>query len=64
MLYDAKVTIKLPGNSPQDAIARLKKAIPHWELEVVSLVEADVQPAPIVGTINITLPLMEATNGG
>lgn len=63
MLYDAVLTVKLPGNSPEDAKARLAKAIPHWPHEVVEINPCPVQPEKITGTGHITMPLMGVSNG-
>lgn len=63
MLFDAIVKVKLPGNNEADAIERLKSRLPHWEHEVCSITPCDTQPASISGTLTITLPSMEASNG-
>lgn len=60
MLYDAVVRIKLPGNTPDDAKARLARALPHWPHEVTGIELAPEQPPPITGTANITMPIMAA----
>lgn len=61
MLYKANIIIDLPGNDPDDAVARLRARVPGWPIEVVSIDLADKQPAAITGTAAIKLPLPKAT---
>lgn len=57
MLFDLTVKIIVSGRSADDALARLRAKIPHWEIEVIETSPSKNQPAPITGTANITLPL-------
>ena len=59
MLFDAKVNIKLPGNTPEEAIKRLKDKI-HYEFSVESIQACDVQPPSVVGEGNIIMPTIDA----
>lgn len=61
MLYNATVVIDLPGNTPEDALARLKARLPGWPVELVEINEAAVQPPALIGTIDIKLPNLSAT---
>lgn len=57
MLFDMTIKIRVPGQSADDALARLRSRIPHWEIEVIEASPSENQPEPIIGTANITLPL-------
>lgn len=60
MLFDARIQMRLPGDSPEDAIARLKSKLPNgWQFDVDLIEPADHQPPPVRGTLNITLPGMK-----
>lgn len=60
MLYKAKLTMTIPGDSELDAIKRLSlKLPPGWAVVVEDMQLADVQPEPVRGTGNITLPLTQ-----
>ena len=54
MLYDAKIKMRLPGDSPEDAAKRLASKLPNgWEFQITEIHLADKQPARIEGTLNI-----------
>jgi len=59
MLYDAKIKMRLPGDSPEDAKKRLAaKLPPGWvfEIDEISPAPAADQPPPVRGILNIRLP--------
>lgn len=57
MLYDAKLTMRIPGDSPEDAEKRLaSKLPPGWQFHIEEIHLADKQPERIAGTLNIALP--------
>ena len=58
MLYEATVKIMLPGNTPQDAEARLRKLIPQREFDVLEIAPAAAQPPKVTGTGSIKMPLI------
>ena len=64
MLFDLTVKIKAPGNSPDDALVRLRSKIPHWEIELIDAAPSEDQPAPITGVASIILPLPLAKGFG
>ena len=57
MLFDLTVKISAPGQSPADAMSRLRARVPHWEIELIASAPSENQPAPITGAGAITLPL-------
>lgn len=57
MLFDMTVKISAPGQSADDALARIRSKIPNWEVELIEASPSENQPAPITGTGAITLPL-------
>lgn len=62
MLYDAVVRVKLPGDNPDDARARLASKL-TYEHEIESLCLSGTQPPRITGTASIKLPLPGVKNG-
>lgn len=61
MIFDARLTMKIPGTSPEDAEKRLaSKLPPGWTFHIDEIHLSDTQPAPITGTANIKLPLPSA----
>lgn len=57
MLYDAKIAMRLPGDSPEDARSRLAGKLPAgWTFEITEIAPAAEQPPPVRGTANIRLP--------
>lgn len=64
MLYDAGIIIKLPGNSKEDAIERLKKLIPHREFELLQIEPSKQQPPSVTGTGDILMPILAARGNG
>ena len=57
MLYEATIKIALPGRTPEEALQKLKDAVPHWPvLEFHDIQPAAVQPPKIMGEGHIKLP--------
>jgi len=69
VIFTARLTMNLPGNSPEDAEKRLaSKLPPGWTFHIEEIHLSDAQPAPITGTANLKLPTPSAlvarlTNG-
>ena len=56
MMYEALLTMRLPGNSPEDAKARLARCLPPgWGVEFQEIYPLAAHPTPIVGTVEIKL---------
>jgi hypothetical protein len=63
MLYDAKISMRLPGDSAADAERRLaSKLPPGWTFHIDAIEPALEQPPRVTGTLNIKLPGV-ATHG-
>lgn len=61
MLYDAKLNMTLPGDSPEDARKRLAAKLPAgWIFQITEIHPSEKQPDRIQGTLNVNLPGVKA----